>query len=50
MSKPTNGITSLRKRDMAGGNRYVKKIRRDINPAQVSRAEKMVWQWMKEHE
>jgi hypothetical protein len=35
---------------IGGGQKYMKMIRREINPAQVSRAEKMARQWMKEHE
>ncbi len=38
------------KKGYGGGAKYMKMLRREINPAQVSRAEKMARQWMKEHE
>lgn len=40
----------IAKKGYGGGNKYMKMIRRDINSTQVSRAEKMARQWMKEYE
>ena len=38
------------KKGYGGGYKYMKMIRREINPAQVSKAEKLAKAWMKEHE
>jgi uncharacterized protein len=38
------------KKGYGGGYKYMKMIRREINPAQVSRAEKMAMEWMEKHE
>ena len=40
----------LAKKGYGGGYKYMKMIRREINPDQVSRAEKLAREWMKEHE
>ncbi len=40
----------IAKKGYGGGHKYMKMIRRDINSAQVSRAEKIARQWMKDHE
>jgi len=38
------------KKGYGGGNRYMKMVKREINPAQVNRAEKLAREWMAEHE
>jgi TPR repeat protein len=38
------------KKGYGGGYKYMKMIRREINPAQVSKAEKMAKAWMAKHE
>jgi TPR repeat protein len=38
------------KKGYGGGYKYMKMIRREINSDQVSKAEKMAREWMKEHE
>ena len=38
------------KKGYGGGYKYMKLIKRDISSAQVSRAEKLAMEWMKEHE
>ena len=38
------------KKGYGGGYKYMKMIRREINPAQVARAEKMAREWIKAYE
>lgn len=40
----------ISKKGYGGGYRYMKMIKREINLTQVSRAEKMAKDWIKEHE
>ena len=37
------------KKGYGGGYKYMKMIRREINPAQVSKAEKLAREWTEEH-
>jgi len=37
------------KKGYGGGYRYMKMIKREINPVQVNRAEKLAREWMEEH-